>query len=512
MSASRERKKRQEYFANGGVDKKAVKEAEQKAANRKSNIMYGSLAIALVIITACLLVYNSGILQRKSSAVTVGDVTYTAADAAFYYNESYLNLYNTLVSQYGAYGPSMMGLDTSISLKDQKAFGSTAEDAKTWDEYFKDQAVETMRFVAAATAAAEDEGYSITAEDEAYIADRIEDMKTAAKANGLSYKQYLAYSYGSLMTPSCFEKNLDEYTLATSYGSAYSDSLEYTADQVKAVYEGNTNGYDSVSYIRIALDATPAYDEEFNTLEYTDEEIAAGWEKTQAAGKALLEAYKAGEDLEEAAKAYDFATYYTNDAVPFSDADYVNWCFEAGRKAGDIKLFENDEYQSSNLVVFQDRYLDESKTVDVRHILITTESVAPADGADEPTNEQLKAKAEEIYAMWDGTEEHFIQLAKEYSKDSNAALGGIYTGVYEGQMVDTYNDWIFDASRKSGDSDIIETGYGYHILYFVGDNHPAWYLEAENTLLTADYNEWQKALVDELGEPTIHEKGMGYVS
>ena len=37
-------------------------------------------------------------------------------------------------------------------------------------------------------------------------------------------------------------------------------------------------------------------------------------------------------------------------------------------------------------------------------------------------------------------------------------------------MVTNFNDWIFDASRKPGDTGIVESDYGYHIIYFVGDN------------------------------------------
>ena len=35
-------------------------------------------------------------------------------------------------------------------------------------------------------------------------------------------------------------------------------------------------------------------------------------------------------------------------------------------------------------------------------------------------------------------------------------------------MVDTFNDWCFDASRQPGDTGIVKTTYGYHVMYFVG--------------------------------------------
>ncbi len=35
-------------------------------------------------------------------------------------------------------------------------------------------------------------------------------------------------------------------------------------------------------------------------------------------------------------------------------------------------------------------------------------------------------------------------------------------------MVETFNDWCFDPARKPGDTGIVETSYGYHVMYFVG--------------------------------------------
>ena len=302
MSASRERKKRQEFLASGGVDRKAQRAAEQRAAERKSTIVYSTIAILFVAITAFLLVYNSGILQRRATAVTVDGVNYTADDAAFYYYESYLSFYSNIYSMYGSYGPSLFGLDTSQPLSSQNAFGSTEEDAQTWAEYFKDQAVESMRFITAAKKAAKEEGYTLTREDQAYIDKRIEDMEEAAKTAGLSYKNYLVSVYGSLMTVNCFESNLEDYTLATSYASHYSDSLTYTADEVQAVYDADPNSYDNISYLLVTVNGSAATtDEEGNTIEPTEEEKEAAWEEAKTAAQALLDAYNAGEDLEEAA-------------------------------------------------------------------------------------------------------------------------------------------------------------------------------------------------------------------
>ena len=45
--------------------------------------------------------------------------------------------------------------------------------------------------------------------------------------------------------------------------------------------------------------------------------------------------------------------------------------------------------------------------------------------------------------------------------------GGLYTDIYEGQMVEEFENWCFDTSRQYGDTGLVRTTYGYHIMYFV---------------------------------------------
>ena len=71
MSASREKKARQEFNASGAVDPKAAREAQERAKQRRSNWLYGGIAIVFVLVAAALLVWNSNVIQRGSAAVTV---------------------------------------------------------------------------------------------------------------------------------------------------------------------------------------------------------------------------------------------------------------------------------------------------------------------------------------------------------------------------------------------------------------------------------------------------------
>jgi hypothetical protein len=96
----------------------------------------------------------------------------------------------------------------------------------------------------------------------------------------------------------------------------------------------------------------------------------------------------------------------------------------------------------------------------------------PVDGKDYGTAIQVKditdetAKAAIIASG--KTEDDFAALVETYSGDGGSKYnGGLYSHVMEGQMVEGFNEWIFDANRKSGDCEIVKTKFGYHLIYFV---------------------------------------------
>ena len=117
--------------------------------------------------------------------------------------------------------------------------------------------------------------------------------------------------------------------------------------------------------------------------------------------------------------------------------------------------------------------------VDVRHILIlptggTYDSVTGMTSYSDAEWNAAYEKAEEIYLMWQAsgsTEEAFAEFAAAYTEDyASAEAGGLYQDVYPGQMVMAFDEWCFDPGRQVGDSGIVRTEYGYHILYFCGGN------------------------------------------
>ncbi|MDO8685354.1 MAG: peptidylprolyl isomerase [Clostridiales bacterium] len=106
-------------------------------------------------------------------------------------------------------------------------------------------------------------------------------------------------------------------------------------------------------------------------------------------------------------------------------------------------------------------YYEENKTyidrASVRHILITC-----AKDAKEDVVAEKKKLAEDILVKVNKGDD-FSALAKEYSEDSGSKdNGGLYEIQPNGQMMAEFEDWTF--SHKAGDTGIIKTTYGFHIM------------------------------------------------
>ena len=134
--------------------------------------------------------------------------------------------------------------------------------------------------------------------------------------------------------------------------------------------------------------------------------------------------------------------------------------------------------------------------IDVRHILVMPEGGVTDENGETVYSEEewetCRQAAQEILDTWlagEKTEDSFAQLANTHTADGNDSNqdgvpdGGLYTDVYEGQMVPAFNDWCFDASRQYGDYDLVRTEYGYHVMFFVKST-PIWQVAVKEDMTT----------------------------
>ena len=138
----------------------------------------------------------------------------------------------------------------------------------------------------------------------------------------------------------------------------------------------------------------------------------------------------------------------------------------------------------------------DTKSVNVRHILVYPEGATSDTIRTETFSDEAWAagevSAQAILDQWlagDATEESFAALAGEYTQDpGSATTGGLYTDVYEGQMVQNFNDWCFDPARQVGDYGIVRTEFGFHIMFYSGETS-LWETTVEQDVISTKTND-----------------------
>ena len=263
----------------------------------------------------------------------------------------------------------------------------------------------------------------------------------------------------------------------------------------------------SYEYIYFKGSASSTTDADGNTVQPTEAESAAAKAAAAEAAAAALERYQNGETLLAISKDYeDLGTYSSVDAGSNTGSAMAQWVFDSARTANEGAVVTDDP--NSYVVVFHSCGRQEYSSVDVRHILFRVDASSLDKDAEtydadlQALKDEAKAKAEDALAQWQangGTEDAFAALANELSDDGGSNTnGGLYTEILQGQMVTEFNDWCFDASRKAGDTGIVynDGSYiGYHVMYFVGEDIPAWQVSVKNALISSDYAAWLDSLV-----------------
>ena len=237
------------------------------------------------------------------------------------------------------------------------------------------------------------------------------------------------------------------------------------------------------------------------------------------------------------------------------DEELAEWLFDEEREVGDKTIAVTDSYVYV-IMIKNTAYRNETPLVNARHILISYDSVESmlaeeaaeneAATEDETTDETTDETAETVdntddaaqtdenavltasdgkeitaadgysaqtvleayeealsvlekYKSGENTEEAFAALAEEYSADTASigdnGEGGLYEGIAKGQMVKAFEDWVYDETRQPGDVDIIQTTYGWHVMYFVSRDEEAPWIK---TIRSSISSEKQETMEDEL--------------
>lgn len=163
---------------------------------------------------------------------------------------------------------------------------------------------------------------------------------------------------------------------------------------------------------------------------------------------------------------------------------------------------------------------EEGKVVDVRHILVQIEGgTKDEEGNTTYTDEEWATCQKDAQAILDqwlsggATEESFAQLAGICTDDPGSKeTGGLYENVQTGDMVPEFDAWCFDAARKVGDYGLVKTSYGYHVMYYSGDE-ANWIFKCRQAVMDEKITEFVTAAAEAYELKVDYEKAMlGYVN
>lgn len=458
------------------------------------------VALCLGALYACLNFF--GVPQKMLTATKINGEKVSLAKYNFYYMSTYMSTSQQSASYDSQYGSGMglmyTGYDSGVSPSDQKYVGELeGYENPTWADAFKESALQYIRTYVAYASLAKKDGVTLTDEQKTAIDEQISSWKKTASDNDYSLNRFLARQYGAGVNESLMREILEEQYLAQNYAEKKQESISnsITDKQISEEISKNIKDYSSFDISVIAIKAEAAKLEDNATDDAKKEAQAKAKETAKKTADNLLgsvkdsaSALKAAQTLDSKAADTDVNFKATNASTLTSSygSAVADWVFEANRAIGDKAVIETD--QGYVIVLLSSLpATDDTKGVDVKHILVSfpTDESGNTKTISDSEKKTYKDNADKILEEYlkTPTEEKFTELVTKNSGDPGSKeTGGLYENVYPGAMVEAFNDWIFDAARKPGDTGIVETKFGYHVMLYVNNDNPT---VSENEAKTA---------------------------
>lgn len=525
--------------AKAALNKKidAAKDKLDSLNGKKSGIASNKLrviksVVAVVVVIALLVAYVATGTVRKgfihstlqwTTGITAATIEDENGDKikipVSTFNYYFANTYNSLMSTqdtYEQYGLSLednnLDVDFEIPLSKQT---TTNEDGEvvTWLEYLYEQVLSSIKttymYYNEAVKANGGEEPEITEDQQTELNDTLSQYKDTAESYGYTLSAYLVQAMGKGVTESVFRRESTISYIAQNYQSEMTDTAteeEYTDADLEAYRDSHIDDFEAVS-IRIFeagseddaiafRDALSSDGSNFADLcvQYSDDSVYNN--SYYAQNEASTKLYATRSILQNAGYAIATADHSHEDGEEHSDDEVLeypglDWLFSEDRQAGDIY-----QYSTTVVYVLEPAQIPEASSVNVRHILISPETDDDSTDMTSATQEQWAAALEtaegivDEFNAGDRSEDSFASLATENTTDTaSASSGGLYENVVPGQMVDAFESWALDPARRTGDVGIVQTQYGYHIMYFSGNTDtPIWKVNAQSAVTTEDAN------------------------
>jgi len=498
MSASREKKKRQAQPVE------ATPVVQQKKGMNKSlkTVLISVIAIVLVAAVVFLGMVTGGYFETHSTAAVASSHNLTPAMVNYYYTTAYGS---DAVQQYLS-----LFADTTLPLDEQEC--PLMPEGGTWSDYTMEYALN----MAANTYAIYDEAlrnnHTLSQESSDNMTAELENLAMTAAMYGFNSPDgFLSANYGRGCNLDNYKEFLEVTYMAQDYTNAVTSEFSFTQEEVDAHYAENRADFDTYDYrIFNVYVQNDSEDEEAEV----DAEALAACEET---AKAMAEAAQ-GDD--EAFVALALENAHEDEKANYEDANatlrtgylaaqmsenFREWMTDEARVEGDTTYVANDTENGYYVVSYIGMEDYNYQLPNVRHILLSV-----SDPSDTAAMEAAKKEAENLLQQFltvGKTEEAFAELANEKSDDTGSnTTGGLYENLVPGATVEAFNDWCFNETRAAGDTGIVETEYGYHVMYFSGFGRTYRDYMVESTMLNSAFTEWQDSFTVDMDFELISDR------
>ncbi len=415
-------------------------------------IVVATLVMALSLCSCGKKISEIDVITSEHYTVSAGMLTYSLYDSYYYY--------------VNYFGPEMMqlyfGIDTSISLKEQY---SDETKKTTWFDVFRQDAVDGFCNALSLCEAAQKAGVTLNDVDRKYIESELGEIKAMAKESNMTSDEYIEFIYTKGVTEADVRKSLEIYRLANKMRYKDYSEINVSESEINNVYNKNKDYYLCRDILYFELVLSNESEKNTSIKEYAEKLKKATTEEEFRAIAAEFLASDVCVDKKQTVT----SDIIQNTSEEDERTDVDKWMFAESTVNCSTYLYEG----STSYVVYMatsDMYLDESVTKNIYTILFTSDIY----GSDE----EAKAKADAVYKEWEESGKDmakFRELAAKYTTDTASVYsGGLYENVMEGDLIDELNDWLFDEMLEKGESTIIKTSYGYHIMVYDGEGEAAW--------------------------------------
>ncbi len=431
-----------------------------------------------------------------------------AAASNYYSTSQYIKL---------MYGPGVSKNDVRTALE-LSALSSAAYEKleETLDSQVTDEKMkEYIEKNVASFYTADYLSYTFTAELEAAGAEATDEEKAAYEADKTAMTE-LATKLAGAKTEEEFKQIVRDYLVNTNaselFDTAYVEDYlgedeskkpeDAPADDVLAADKAEI--LKKLDAYLLSLDSDEEAEEEKE-----EEETEEKTEYRKALDK-IYEEIKTDAEKVYSSLLVEDVPHYDPETAEEDIEELDKWLFDDATKANDTKQITSEGDKKSTYTVYflkNASHLNEEETENVAHLLVKFESDKPSDSEKAAAKAEAEKHLADFLAGGDTSKDAFEKFAKELTDDS----GVIYENVRLGKMVEPFEDWLFDETRKEGDTGIVETEFGYHVMYYISQGELVWENDARNGVIGELFEAWIEAEAVTYGY-SANEKALGVIN